>query len=224
MSTPLGGIGVTRTSRGFESPVTPAITPTATPATGRGEMPLVPLTSGSASGTIAPQPTPPAMQAGAAPSSQGGAAAAPSAASTSSSNGAGAAPTADASASDGANSTLGNLSGTDTFLQLLVAQMQNQDPTSPMDDQAFVTELAQFNTVEQMLSLKQTVASEVVLQQQSEGISLLGKNVTYSIPSTTGQSPTTGQGTVTGVSVDQGQVNLQVGSQQIPISEVTAVS
>jgi len=35
------------------------------------------------------------------------------------------------------------------FLQLLVAQLQNQDPTNPADSTQFVTQLAQFQTMEQ---------------------------------------------------------------------------
>ena len=38
------------------------------------------------------------------------------------------------------------------FLQLLVAQLQNQDPTSPADSTQFVTQLAQFQTMEQSMN------------------------------------------------------------------------
>jgi flagellar basal-body rod modification protein FlgD len=38
------------------------------------------------------------------------------------------------------------------FLQLLVAQLQNQDPTNPADSTQFVTQLAQFQTMQQSLS------------------------------------------------------------------------
>jgi flagellar basal-body rod modification protein FlgD len=38
------------------------------------------------------------------------------------------------------------------FLQLLVAQLQNQDPTNPADSTAFVTQLAQFQTMEQSMN------------------------------------------------------------------------
>jgi flagellar basal-body rod modification protein FlgD len=38
------------------------------------------------------------------------------------------------------------------FLQLLVAQLQNQDPTDPADSTTFVTQLAQFQTMEQSMN------------------------------------------------------------------------
>ena len=40
------------------------------------------------------------------------------------------------------------------FLQLLVAQMKNQDPTNPVDDTQFVSQLAQFSSLEQLIGIK----------------------------------------------------------------------
>ncbi len=48
-----------------------------------------------------------------------------------------------------------SLGNTNTFLSLLVAQLQNQDPTNPVDGTAFVTQLAEFNNVEQSLAIRQ---------------------------------------------------------------------
>jgi flagellar basal-body rod modification protein FlgD len=42
-----------------------------------------------------------------------------------------------------------------TFLQLLVAQIQNQDPTSPMDSSTFLTQLASFSQLEQLIGIRQ---------------------------------------------------------------------
>jgi flagellar basal-body rod modification protein FlgD len=56
-------------------------------------------------------------------------------------------------ATDGANS----LASQQTFLQLLVAQLQNQDPTQPMQGTEFVTQLATFSDVEQNLAVRQDV-------------------------------------------------------------------
>lgn len=44
-----------------------------------------------------------------------------------------------------------------TFLQLLVAQIQNQDPTQPMDSSTFLTQLASFTQVEQLIGIRQDV-------------------------------------------------------------------
>lgn len=57
-----------------------------------------------------------------------------------------AAPAAPASpAATGASS----LANEDVFLQLLVAQLQNQDPDNPVDGTTFVTQLAQFTTLQE---------------------------------------------------------------------------
>jgi flagellar basal-body rod modification protein FlgD len=67
-------------------------------------------------------------------------------------------PAATAANSSAATSNPDDVS-MDEFLQLLVAEIQNQDPTNPMDGTAFLTQLAQFQQVEQGLALNQDVAS-----------------------------------------------------------------
>jgi flagellar basal-body rod modification protein FlgD len=44
------------------------------------------------------------------------------------------------------------------FLQLLVAQLQNQDPTQPMDSTTFVTQLAQFQQLESTNNMATSVS------------------------------------------------------------------
>lgn len=65
------------------------------------------------------------------------------------------ATTSSSSSSSSANS----LASESTFLQLLVAQLQNQDPTQPVDGTTFVTQLAEFSDVEQNLAMRQDLDS-----------------------------------------------------------------
>ena len=158
-----------------------------------------------------------------------GATGASAAATTADASGIGATGATGASATTGGTGNTGSgsiadLSGTDTFLKLLVAQLKNQDPTSPMDDQAFVTELAQFNTVEQMINLKQSMDAQTTSQQASEGIGLLGRTISYATTAVGSNNTVTSQGMVTGVSLAGGQVELEIGKQQVALSAVTAVS
>jgi flagellar basal-body rod modification protein FlgD len=56
--------------------------------------------------------------------------------------------------------------GRDEFLQLLVAQMKNQDPLNPMDGQEMAAQLAQFSQVEQLIEIK--AAMQTVAANQAE--------------------------------------------------------
>ena len=61
------------------------------------------------------------------------------------------------------SSSTGQISGVSanegTFLTLLVSQLKNQDPLNPTDGTAFVGELAQFSSLEQLMTINQNVAS-----------------------------------------------------------------
>jgi len=66
-----------------------------------------------------------------------------------------------AGSSSGANSSLGQLTSESTFLQLLVAQIQNQDPMNPTDSIQFVGQLVSFSQLEQLLSINQNMQTLV---------------------------------------------------------------
>ena len=51
------------------------------------------------------------------------------------------------------------LANENTFLQLLVAQIKNQDPLNPADGVQFLTQLAQFTQLEQTLSMSTDLAA-----------------------------------------------------------------
>jgi flagellar basal-body rod modification protein FlgD len=64
------------------------------------------------------------------------------------------------SSSSTASSGLGGTAPSEQmFLQLLVAQIQNQDPTSPQDPSQFVAQLAQFSQLEQVIAIRQDTDS-----------------------------------------------------------------
>src|ERR1044071_8887639 len=71
-------------------------------------------------------------------------------------------------AKSGANSAMGK----DQFLKLFVAQLQHQDPMSPMQDSDFMGQMASFSTLEQVSNL----ASDNAM---SNAIGLLGRTGTY---------------------------------------------
>ncbi|MFY3746422.1 flagellar hook assembly protein FlgD [Anaeromyxobacter sp. Red801] len=72
--------------------------------------------------------------------------------------------------------------GKDAFLKLLTTQLQHQDPLSPMDSQAFVAQLAQFSSVEQLGALGDKLDTLAVAQASSNQLgtaALVGKEVLF---------------------------------------------
>ncbi|WP_322788386.1 flagellar hook assembly protein FlgD [Rummeliibacillus pycnus] len=70
----------------------------------------------------------------------------------------------------------------DAFLQLLVTQLQNQDPTSPMDDKEFISQMAQFSSLEQMQNVSKSIDSLSEISKQSQLIqynNFIGKSVNW---------------------------------------------
>ena len=59
--------------------------------------------------------------------------------------------------------------GRDEFLQLLVAQLRNQDPTSPQDGHEFAAQLAQFSSVEQLTNIDASLSSQAELLTELAG-------------------------------------------------------
>jgi flagellar basal-body rod modification protein FlgD len=62
-------------------------------------------------------------------------------------------PAASSAGTSSSTSNTGNLDS--MFLQLLITQLKNQDPTSPMDPSAFVQQLAQVTSLEQLTQINQ---------------------------------------------------------------------
>ena len=72
--------------------------------------------------------------------------------------------------------------GKDAFLQILIAQLQNQDPTSPMDDKEFIAQMAQFSSLEQMQNMTKSMENLLSSQQQTQLMSytnFIGKEVKW---------------------------------------------
>lgn len=58
--------------------------------------------------------------------------------------------------------------GKDAFLQILITQLQNQDPTSPMDDKEFIAQMAQFSSLEQMQNMTKAMENLLASQEQTQ--------------------------------------------------------
>jgi flagellar basal-body rod modification protein FlgD len=69
--------------------------------------------------------------------------------------------------------------GKDDFLKVFVAQMSHQDPSKPMDDTAFMGQMASFSTLEQISNMAKANGLVADNLAQSNSISLIGRTVTY---------------------------------------------
>lgn len=106
--------------------------------------------------------------------------------------------------------------GRDQFMQLLVTQMRNQNPLEPIKDAEFIAQLAQFSSLEGIENLNATFGDMLALQQVTQASDLIGKTVVYQ----PGDSSTITRGTVDGITVRDGAVNLIVNQTLVPLDQV----
>lgn len=108
--------------------------------------------------------------------------------------------------------------GSDDFMRLLAVQFQSQDPMKPMEDTAFIAQMAQFSALDQSSSMAKEMALLRADQQNLSASGMLGRNVT--VTDTAGQ-PTMGQVTAVENS-DSGPV-LLIDGQRFPLSSVQRI-
>lgn len=107
----------------------------------------------------------------------------------------------------------------DQFLQLLVAQLQNQDPLNPVSDKDFIAQLASLTTVQSLDGLNANFAQMLKLTQLTQGADLIGKTIEY-----TATDGGTATGTVDSVTAQNGQFVLTVGAEQVALDQVRTVT
>ena len=87
--------------------------------------------------------------------------------------------TARSQATSSANTTSTSTVDYNTFLQLLVAEMKNQDPTNPMDTAQYMSQFAQLSTVEQAMQTNAKLDALLSSQSLSQADGLIGKTVSF---------------------------------------------
>lgn len=117
----------------------------------------------------------------------------------------------------GGSTGLGGL-GTDLFLELLIAQMQNQNPLEPMDGAALMQQTSQLANVEAIQAMSELQSHIVGLSQFGNATTMIGRVVQAT-------DPTLGliEGEVTGVNASPTGPMLQIGSRQVSVDDVVRV-
>ena len=103
----------------------------------------------------------------------------------------------------------------DAFLKLLVAQMQYQDPMEPTSNTEYMSQMAQFSSVEQMQNLTSTITS-------GQSMSLTGQYVILNVPDAAGNVDQV-SGLVDYVTVQDGKTYFHVGEEYYPSDYLDSV-
>lgn len=106
--------------------------------------------------------------------------------------------------------------GKDEFLKILVAQLQNQDPSQPMDDTQFISQMAQFSALEQMQQMTTAFS-------YTQAYALLGRNVSAQVTGDDGL-PKTVTGTVSGVITVSGTPYLNINGDYVSMTAPLTVN
>lgn len=105
--------------------------------------------------------------------------------------------------------------GKEEFLQLLVCQLQNQDPLNPQSDQEFVAQLAQFSALEQMTNMSATLTN-------TSAYGLVGKEVIVSHKDSAGNVKEV-RGTVDYVEMQNGDAKLSINGELYSMDDLVQV-
>lgn len=108
--------------------------------------------------------------------------------------------------------------GKDDFLRILTTQLSHQDPSSPLQDKDFIAQMATFSSLEQMTNLN-TAFDKFSNRQMSQYASSIGKEVSW----TPEGSTTPVKGVVNGVSIQDGNYFYIVGTDKVPMEQVTEI-
>ena len=113
-----------------------------------------------------------------------------------------------------------------SFMQLLVAQLQNQDPLSPTANEDFLAQLSQFSSLEQLEQLNGSIGamiglnqSNALLSQLTQGSALIGKEVIW----TDFESGAELSGSVDSVKLRDGIAFLNVDGVDVPLASVSEI-
>ncbi len=103
-----------------------------------------------------------------------------------------------ASAQEVSRATNSTTSDKDMFLKLLLAQMKYQDPMNPTDSAQYLSQMAQFTTVEKLQDMVDNTTSLLTASQMQSALNMVGATVEY------GLGDKQGSGVVTGIAMIDG--------------------
>jgi len=106
------------------------------------------------------------------------------------------------------------------FMTLLVAQLQNQNPLEPLDNNQMASQLAQLSSLEQLENMNSSFSDVLLVQQKAHAAALIGKTVTFAADG--GEKPASGR--VDAVDIADGDIKVYVGGRQVALEAIQTVS
>ena len=106
------------------------------------------------------------------------------------------------------------------YLNLLITQLQNQNPLEPMDNNQMSMQLAQLSQLEQLENISNTFQKVLLSEQSNQATELIGKLVTF-FPS---GMDTAVDGRVDGVELIGEDVRLLVGKYSVGLDDVQSIT
>ncbi len=113
-----------------------------------------------------------------------------------------------------------NTLGKDDFLKLLIVQLENQDPTKPLEDKAFIAQMAQFSSLEQMTEINTTLSNLIINNKINNAYSLLGKFVGVLDKNTNKVV----EGVVTQVAFKNGSPEITINGMNFSVDDIVKVA
>lgn len=107
----------------------------------------------------------------------------------------------------------------EAFMSLLVTQLRNQDPSSPMDTNQMISQTTQLAMMEKMTALTTTSDENFSLQMRTAAASLLGQIISYH-----GKDGTVLSGTPSSVSYSGSVPQVNVNGMDIPLDAILRIS
>lgn len=111
----------------------------------------------------------------------------------------------------------------DDFMQMMVAQLQNQDMHSSMDSSEYVNQMAQYSMIQAITDMTVSMSDMMTMSTTNYGVSLIGKEVTMAINGSDGEIESL-SGVVEGVNFFKGETQVMVDGKSYSLTQIMSVN
>jgi len=111
-----------------------------------------------------------------------------------------------------------SLADTNVFLKLLTTELCNQDPTNPTDGTEYISQLAQFTSLQQTQEINEGIKTIILSKDLSSGTSMIGKEVLIKLDESTAISDI-----VKGTRISNNKVYIVTDNGYFPLEDIIGV-